>query len=220
MMVIIMGNDRSDRLVEEWLTDEVLDVAEVILTDIEEDLNETALEQVAWEGISLGVDVDGAEQSIDPHEIRSDGISAESVKGSNISFNIDDLVPVLVSSAGAIGASFAPTGGSQLVAPVLALGVIHSVKMAATEELDVVDAVVFVAMHRGADGAVVAKTDLRLEVDSFVEEIDLPVTVGDSQLQQSIDSLVRIDAVEVLDVGDEPRYRPIEEYSVTFDDDS
>lgn len=219
-MIIIMGDDRSDRLVEEWLTDEVLDVAESTLSDVENDINKIELEQVAWEGISRGVDVGGAERSIDPHEIRSDGTSAESVKGSNISFDIGDLVSVLVSSAGAIGASLAPTGGSQLIAAVLALGTIHSIKMAATEELDVEDAVVFVAMHRGADGAVVAKSDLRPEVNSFVDEIDLSVTVSESQLQQSIDRLVRIDAVEVLDVGNEPRYRPIEEYSVTFDQDS
>lgn len=220
MVTIIMGNDRSDRLVAEWLTDEVVAITEEALTNIENDLNSAELEQVAWEGVYRGVEVDGAGQSIDPHEIRSDGISAESVKRSNISFDVDDLVSTLVTSAGVVGASLAPTGGSQLIAAVLSLGVIHSIKTAATVELHVEDAVIFVAVHRSADGTSVSESDLRPEVDSFVEEIDLPVTISDSQLQQSIDRLKRIEAIYESDVGNEKYYYPTEEYSVTFGDDS
>ena len=215
-----MGNHRSDRLVQEWLTERTLTVADETLTNNITNMSDTSLEAVVWEGVSLGVDIDGADRPIDPHKIFSDGKTAESVKGSNISFNIHDLVQVLVTSAATIGATLTPTGGSQLLAATLALGVIHSVKSAATEGLDVEDAVVFVAIHRGADGSIVSKSDLRAEIDSFIEEINLPVTVSDEQLQLSIDRLVRIDAVEVLDVGSEERYHPIEEYSITFDNDS
>ncbi|WP_436927604.1 hypothetical protein [Halosimplex amylolyticum] len=212
-----MEDDHSDRLVDEWLTNEVLTVADAALSDV--DLTRADVEPVVWEGVSLGVNTEGGDHQVDAHKIYSDGISAESVKSSNISFNVHDLVQVLLSSAATVGAALAPTGGSQLLAATLALGVIHSVKMAATEELDVEDAAVFVAMHRGADGTIVTRSDLRAELDSFVAEIEVPVSISDDQLDRSLDRLLRIDAVEVLDVESEPRYRPIEDYSVTFDDD-
>ncbi|GAB7010718.1 hypothetical protein [Halorubrum trueperi] len=204
-----MGESQFERQVKQFVIDEAKHAIEQ--TQIAETAGEHPSPYMA-EGVSVAVDVDGDQTAVAPEAVYFNGGQPESVKPTNVKFNTTDLLDAVATSALSAGAAVE----LPVIAPAAVLAVLISVKRATSISLSKRDAVVFYAIHTSAPDRFLSRSKLQTATTAVCRYHDIEMPLSEPQLEESVDTLAQIGAIEVDSSSDTDQYRAMEQCSVSL----
>ena len=204
-----MGESPFERRVRQHLIDE--SIARLQREPIDTELAAQYTPYVS-EGISVAVDIAGEPTGVTPEAVFMNGGQPESVKTTNVTFNTTELLDMVATSATSVGAAVQ----MPVLAPAAVLAVLTAIKRTATVSISKRDAIVFYAIHTSKSDGYLSQTQLPTAVRAVCRYHSINISYQKSLIEDSVENLTQIDAIEVQNIGGTRQYRTQERCEITL----